>query len=280
MPQLSSSEIKNRIQHIKSLPTLPGVVKKLCSVVENDESSVAKIADIISTDQVISAKVLKIVNSPFYGFPGRISTVNHAIVLLGFNVIKGIVITAAVIDHMTSSMVGLWEHSLGVAATSGIIARRLQIPEPEEVSTAGLLHDLGKVILCTELRTEADEVMANVSICGKSFLESERKILDGICHCEIVGWLAEDWNLPPRLREPMVMHHWPEVAEFAQVPTAIVHLADIITRSLQFGSGGDPFVPPISPAAMSILNLKLADLASLLEEIDDELDGIDTSDFS
>ena len=107
-------DIKDRIQNIKTLPALPGVVKKLCSMVESEVSSAAEVGDMIATDQVLTAKVLKIVNSSFYGFPGRISSVNHALVLLGFNVVKGIVITAAVIDYMTTTLSGLWEHSIGV----------------------------------------------------------------------------------------------------------------------------------------------------------------------
>ena len=165
------------------------------------------------------------------------------------------------------------------ATAADKIARHLKVGEPEEISTAGLLHDLGKVILCVEMRDVCERVQAHVNISKLSFLDAERMVLDGLTHCEIVSWLAEGWNLPPRLREPMMLHHRPSLAESARVPTAIVHLADIMTRSLQFGNGGDPYVPRIQSGVLETLGLKIGDLAALLEEIDDTLEGIDTSDF-
>jgi HD-like signal output (HDOD) protein len=277
---MAGTEVREQIQRIRTLPSLSGVVKKLCALSESDISSAAEVGDIVSTDQVLTARVLKIVNSSFYGFEGRVGTINHALVLLGFNVVKSIVITAAVIDCMTASMVGLWEHSLGVATAANHVARTLKISNPEETSTAGLLHDLGKVILHVEMRDVAEHVQASVNLDRISFIEAERQALDGLTHCDIVGWLAEEWNLPPRLREPLVLHHSPNVAEFARVPTAIVHISDVITRALQFGSGGDPYVPRIHPAALDVLGLKIGDLAPLLQDIDDAFEGLDTSELT
>lgn len=274
------AEIHGRIKRVRSLPTLPGVVQRLLAMVETDESSAAQVGEIISSDQVLTAKILKIVNSPFYGFPGRIATINHALVLLGFDVVKGIVLSAAVIDYMTDSLVGLWEHSIGVATATGIIARAVEAPEPEEISTAGLLHDLGKVILSVEMKDECERVMNEAEWNGLSFLESEERVLGGVNHCQIAGWLAEEWHLPPRLRDPITRHHEPWKAQDAPVPTAVVHLANVLTRGLQFGSGGDPFVSKLHAGALDTLNLRMADLARLIEEIDDAFDKIDTSDFT
>ncbi|HUT26105.1 MAG TPA: HDOD domain-containing protein [Sumerlaeia bacterium] len=274
------SDIQARIQRVKTLPTLPGVVKKLCAMVDDENTSAAEIGEIISTDQVLTAKVLKIVNSSFYGFPGRISTINHALVLLGFNVVKGIVLSAAIIDYMDDSLISLWQHSLGVAAASDKIARAVGADEPEEISTAGLLHDLGKVILSVEMPLEYRKVVAETARAEISFVEAEANVLGGLTHCQIAGWLAEEWNLPPRLREPITLHHKPTLAEFAPTATTVVHLANVIARALQFGSGGDPFVPPLDPGVFKVLNLRMADLAALLDLIDDEFEGLDTSDFT
>ncbi|HDM32619.1 MAG TPA: HDOD domain-containing protein, partial [Deltaproteobacteria bacterium] len=138
-----AERIKSITKKIQSLPTLPPVVKKLTKMVESPDVTARDLGKLISSDQVLSAKVLKLVNSPFYGFPGRISSISHAIILLGFNVIKGVVLSASVFDLMEQSMVGLWEHSLACAIVAGTISRGLDIPEPEEVSTAALLHDIG-----------------------------------------------------------------------------------------------------------------------------------------
>lgn len=269
-------DFRQRIKRIQTLPMFPGVVKRLCGMVESDIASAAEVGNIIGTDQVLTAKVLKIVNSSFYGFRGRITAIDHALVLLGFNVIKSIVITAAVIDYMTDSMVGLWEHSLGVATAADKIARNLNIKEPEEISTAGLLHDLGKVILCVEMHDLADQIRTSVESAKVSYIEAEKAQLDGISHCDIAGWLMEQWNLPLGLRDPVVLHHSPDKAKVAPVPVAIVHIADILTRSLQFGSGGDPYIPIIHPTALDSLGLRMIDLAPLLREIDNALESIDT----
>ncbi len=267
------------VKRIKSLPTLPGVVQKICSMVESDETSTAEIAAIINTDQVLTAKVLRIVNSPFYGFPGRITTINHALVLLGFNVIKGIMISASVIDFMTKSISGLWEHSIGVATASGYIARLINEEEPEVASTAGLLHDLGKVILSVELQSECEMVLADVDFSNVTFYQAEKNVLEDIDHCLIGRWLADQWNMPSRLKEPIRWHHAPQHAKQSSRVTAIVHLADVLTRALQFGYAGDPFVPELSLHAMKILGLQMADLKKILKDVDYELEGLDTSVF-
>ncbi len=136
---------KGRILAVKDLPTLPGVLQEVAILVENPNTSTDQISKAISKDQVLSAKVLKMVNSPIYGFPGRIGSIQHALVLLGFNVIKGIIISTSVFDVMNANMKGLWEHSLGCALASSAIARAIGCKDPEEYAVAGLLHDIGKI---------------------------------------------------------------------------------------------------------------------------------------
>lgn len=277
---LTPSDIRLKVKTIKSLPTLSGVVKRLCIKVDSETTSFAEVAKIICKDQVLAAKVLKIVNSPLYGFSGRIATVNHALVLLGFSVVKGIVLSAAIIEYMCKCLVGLWEHSLGVAVAADRIARTLGVKDPEEVSTAGLLHDLGKVIIGVEMRREGQWVLNEVRNWKIPFVEAEKRILNGVTHAEIGSWLAEEWKLPARLSEPIAFHHNPRGADSAKEATAIIHLADILIRALQFGSGGDPYIPQIDGFALEVLDLKMGDLAGLLDVIDDELEGLDTSGFA
>jgi hypothetical protein len=142
---------KGQILAVKDLPTLPGVLQEVAILVENPNSSTDQISKAISKDQVLSAKVLKMVNSPIYGFPGRIGSIQHALVLLGFNVVKGIIISTSVFDVMNENMKGLWEHSLGCALASSAIARAIGCKDPEEYAVAGLLHDIGKVVAAVQL---------------------------------------------------------------------------------------------------------------------------------
>jgi len=273
----------NNVQHLKaitkrihSLPTLPHVVKKLTSMVESPDVSAKDIGKLISSDQVLSAKVLRLVNSPFYGFPGRISSISHAIILLGFNVIKGVVLSASVFDLMEKSMLGLWSHSLGCAVASGSISRRLGMKDPEEISTAALLHDIGKVIIRVCLSDEFDKIADLVKNKQILFKDAELEVL-GVDHTEIGSWLAKEWNLPERLSIPITYHHTPELSKTLQDRVAVVHVADSIVRAFGIGRGGDPWVPRISPVAWDLLGMDSIDLNSLMEQVAIDLQDVEST---
>ncbi len=260
-----AEHIKSITKKIQSLPTLPPVVKKLTKMVESPDVTARDLGKLISSDQVLSARVLKLVNSPFYGFPGRISSISHAIILLGFNVIKGVVLSASVFDLMEKSMVGLWEHSLGCAIVAGTISRDLGLAEPEEVSTAALLHDIGKVVVRVSMPTDYDKILDRIKKDKCSFREAERKII-GTDHSEIGGWLSSEWSLPERLSVPVMFHHNPNEAPKAKDRVAVVHLADAIIRAFDIGSGGDPFVPLVLEEVWNSLGMWARDVDGLIKK--------------
>jgi putative nucleotidyltransferase with HDIG domain len=270
--------IKSITKKIQGLPTLPHVVEKLTKVVESPESTAKEVGKLIASDQVLGAKVLKLVNSPFYGFPGRISSISHAIILLGFNVIKGVVLSASVFDLMERSMVGLWEHSLGCAVTAGTIARRLGLAEPEEISTAALLHDIGKVLIKVSLSDDYEKIVRVVEKEKVSFRDAEVNVL-GIDHAEIGSWLSNEWNLPEKLTIPIAFHHTPENTLRLKDRAAVVHIADSITRAFGIGFGGDPWVQKISDAAWNYLGMEKEDLDALMQQSMIDLEDVSTFRF-
>ena len=213
----SSSAIQDRVQakkevrRIKNLPTVPGIVAKIARMVENPETSAAEVGRLISQDQVLSAKVLRMANSAFFGMSRKISSISQALVILGFEVVKGLVLTSSVFDMIQKSMAGLWEHSIGCAAASGAVATLLGRADAEEILVAGLLHDLGKVVLALNLPDEMSLVRDKVASGNVLFYEAENAVLD-FDHCELGQWLAEHWNLPESLAEPMRLHNRPEKA--------------------------------------------------------------------
>ncbi len=263
-------EIKRKLRQLQSLPTLPPVVSRLTKLIGDENTTALQIAEVIEKDQVLTSKVLKMVNSAFYGFPKRISTVSSAIVLLGFNVIRTLVLTVSIFEMMQSEDLGLWEHSLGVAAASGILAQHLELKNQEEVATAGLLHDLGKVVIRAEFPHFYKEILRLVEQEKLSFLEAEKQILD-MYHGEIGEFLVRRWNLPERLVEPIAFHHEVEKARKYKKETAIIHLADIIIRALGYGNGGDPWVPGLQDKAWRWLGLDRKDLEELLPLLDERL---------
>jgi putative nucleotidyltransferase with HDIG domain len=274
MSSMDVKALRRKVENISALPTIPSVLKHISAIIEKPDISLNEISDFISSDPALTTKILKMINSAVYGFPGRISSVSHATVLLGLNVIKGLLIGASVFELMQQSMQGLWEHSFDCAITSKLIAQRKNINEPEEVYAAGLLHDIGKVILILEFPEEYQTAIHDASQQGISIFESEKnRFVEN--HANVGSWLAEKWRFPSNLIEAIKYHHAPHRSKCAPMETAIVHLSDILVRARGFGFAGDSFVPAIEPAAFELLDLTENDIKEILREMDDSLEIIE-----
>ncbi len=271
------AEIRNLIRDTKSLPTLPGIIARLGSLADNDKVSSQEVARVVSADQVLSAKVLRLVNSAFYGFPGRVSTVSNALILLGVNVVKSLAITSSIFEIMEKNAVGLWEHSMGVAVAANTISKTLKLPDAEETATAALLHDIGKVIIKIKLQQDFSLLSALVDDKGYTMQEAEQSLLE-TDHAEIGGWLVRSWLLPEKLIEPIAFHHNVEKSSAHQTKTAVVHLADVLIKASGFGFSGDRLVPRIQPVAWNRLGMTDALLETIITEVEDKL--VEVKNFS
>lgn len=264
------AEFRKALREVKNLPTLPGIVSKLTRMAEDPDTTTEQMGKLISKDHILSAKLLKLVNSAFYGFPQKISSLSSAIILLGFNVIKSLIISASIFELMESSDLELWEHSLGTAVVANVMAKRLGISDPEEVSTAGLIHDIGKVAIKMELPEEYDKIINLVEMKQISVREAELMVL-GLDHAEVGGWLAKSWFLPKKLVEPITHHHAPKQAEEETLACAILHFSDVVIRGLGYGHGADIWVPPLSKKAFEDLGIGADDFDGILDEIEEKL---------
>lgn len=270
------AEIRAIIMNTSSLPTLPGIITKLNTLSENDKTSVQEMARLVASDQVLSARILKLANSPSYGFY-RVSTISNAMILLGVNVVKSLALSSSIFEIMEKNSVGLWEHSLGAGVAANIISRRLKLPETEEISTAALLHDIGKVIIRLNFGDDYRHLLALIEEDEVSMLAAERTLL-GTDHAEVGAWLAKSWFLPDKLIEPIGCHHDVALAPTQQTKASVVHFANILIKASGFGFSGDDFVPLIQPAAWEKLGMTESVLAEIVEELEDKL--IDTKNFS
>ena len=270
------SELKRRILDTKTLPTLPGVIIELNSLADNDKACIQEMARIVSADQTLSARILRLANSPSYGFY-RVSTISNAMILLGVNVVKSLAISSSIFQVMEKDSVGLWEHSLGVGVAANLLAKRINLPGGEEIATAALLHDLGKVII--SLQCSAEEKMINRLVRDQKIyaIEAERQVL-GTDHAEIGGLLADSWLLPENLAEPIKYHHDVARSHKHRVATSIVHVADALIKASGFGDNGDPFVPRVQQEAWEALGLDRQILADVVAELGEKL--IEVKDFS
>ncbi len=261
---------KKKVTLLKNLPTLPGMIEQISRAVESKRFSVGDIGKLISRDQVLTAKVLKLANSAFFGFSRKVGSLTQALVLLGFDVVKGLILTSSVFDLMMHKAVELWEHSMGVATTASLIATEMELKDVEEVSLAGLLHDLGKVVLRAHMEEEMKSISELVEVEHKTVREAEMEVL-GFDHTHIGLWLAESWKLPEQLTEPIRWHHQPEGARNAPQFTAIVHLADVLVRGYGYGDGGDPWVPPLDRFALKQLGLTPQKLENVVDGMCEKL---------
>ena len=271
MIDMDIKSLRRKVENINNLPTIPSTLKRISKIIEDPTISLKEIGNFISNDPALTTKILKMVNSAFYGFPGRISSASHATVLLGSNVIRGLLVGVSVFELMQNAMLGLWEHSLGCAITSRLMAKRKGLKDYDDVYAAGLLHDIGKIILILEFPKEYKEAMNEAKLKDITIAEIEGDHFVAN-HADIGSWLAEKWLFPRNLIEVIRYHHRPHLSKSAPIETAIVHLADILLRANGMGFAGDPFVPALNPAAFEVLKLSETDLREILEEMEDSLE--------
>jgi putative nucleotidyltransferase with HDIG domain len=260
-------DMRTRTEAINALPTVPSALKQISAMLEKPRLSIDELGGFISGDPALTSKILKMVNSAAYGFPNRISSISHAIMLLGFNVVRGLLLGVSVFDLMQKNIAGLWEHSVGCAVAARCIAQKKNLQEPEEVSICGLLHDIGKVILILHYPREYETVLAMARDEGISLFEAEQSRFEAT-HADVGSWLARKWRFPFNLVEAIEYHHSPHLSRQAKLETAIVHVSDILVRARGVGIYGDMLVPDIHPESWALLRLTDDDVRDILAELE------------
>ena len=234
---MTPDQIQEKVKTIIQLPALPSLAFEVAELVDNPKTSAQQLGRLISADQALTGKVLKIANSPFYGFPKKISTIDFAIIVLGFDALKEIVISIALVsslqkkaDNYFNTKV-FWDHSIATGVIARRLARDIGYRVTGEVFVGGLLHDMGISMLNKYFNPEFRRIVDITREMGLSFLEAEESVL-GVTHAEIGGWLGERWNLPDQLVETIRCHHDPEKAEKNRKLVSIVHCADVFAKRL------------------------------------------------
>ncbi len=263
--------LRDRVESLDSLATIPAVAKRLLELVSDPGISLTEISRFISSDPALTTRVLRMVNSPVYGFPGRIWSVNQAVLLLGLNVVKGLLFGVTVFDLMQRAMIGLWEHSVGCAIVARLMARRKGLKDPEETSIHGLLHDIGKVVLVLQFPVEYERVMNDAKEKEGTLYEAENAYFS-TSHATVGAWLSRKWSFPAPLVDVIHYHHRPRLAKVAPTDAAIVHLSDVLLRGRGFGFAGDYAVPPVDGSAWERVDLSRFDILEILKEAEDLLE--------
>lgn len=272
----NTAQLHAVVDRIEKLPTLPVVVAQILSLVESPETSAVDVNRVIANDQALTAKILKLVNSPFYGFSRQISTVTQAVVILGFKTIKSLALSATVFEIFGGrgkaqfDRQAFWEHSIGTAVAAQIIAKKMRYPLIEEAFIAGIVHDLGKVVLDQFLPREFAGILAWRDEKKCSLRAAEKAVL-GVDHAAIGGWLAARWHLPAPLQQAIAYHHDVAKTDAGELLPAIIHLADLLARTRGIGSGGDNIIPELQEPAWDRLRLVQADLEGILRDLERDM---------
>ncbi len=245
-------------EKVIGLPSLPTVVTQLINLVGDPATSARDISQLISADQALTAKILKVANSAFYGFPRKIATVQLAIVVLGFETVKNLGLSVAVLKrfhagkaHPLFDRQQFWEHAIGCGVAARMLVRKRNRKLEGEAFVAGVLHDIGKLILIEYFPDEFGESLELACDELLTISEAEMKVI-GVTHAEIGGWLAEKWNLPESLVQAITYHHNPlEVEEPSEI-LMVTHTANALIRHNHIGQAGDSLGASLSPEVSTV----------------------------
>ena len=233
--------LKEKIQNIIQLPALPNHAIEIINMIDDPNITASALGSVVSKDQVLTAKVLKIANSPFYGFSKRIATIDFAIIVLGFDTLKEVVMSISLISSLNKKLaqefnsIEFWNHSISCGVISRALARNYGYRVIGEVFIAGLLHDIGILIVNQYFYKEYKEIIKLINENNINILQAE-EIVFGVTHAEIGSWLAEKWNFPDQLVESIAHHHNPnDSSEYKEI-VSIVHKADFLCQKYKIGN--------------------------------------------
>ena len=276
---MDEQQILKQLNKIKDIPTLPTIVFELNKHLEDPETSIAKLCETIERDQAMALRILKLVNSAFYGVKSRVSDIKNAVILLGFNAVRNAIVSVSIIHTLPNNillqdfeMIAFWKHSLAVAVTSKNIAQKAGGESPDNCFVGGLLHDVGKVIMAQyfqDLFVKVWTYMQNESV---SFHEAEQHVLP-VDHARIGAYLAERWALPKGLFDAIRWHQ-----DFQPgIPNAnfvmIIYLANILVNSYDENPDCTIDMSTLHPDAVRFLMEHLKDLADWYSGLTDEIEA-------
>jgi len=267
--QLKAPDLVKRSAAIASLPA---VFIRLNEAVNNPQSSIHQISKIISEDAGLSARLLHIANSALYQYPSRIDSISTAAMVIGTEQMRDLALATSVLTifkNIPADLVNMkhfWCHSIACGVAARVLAGIHHEPSLERFFLAGILHDIGRLIIYQTCGDEARKILLESQSEEKFLFEKEKEIL-GFDHAEVGGLLLQRWKIPSGLVEMVACHHEPNKTRSELRESSFIHIADILVHALQLGNSGEKFVPAIEDSAWKCNEFKLEDLKPIMEQV-------------
>ncbi len=274
-----SREAAEIVRGTISLRSLPEIYQRLTRVIDHPRSCVADIAEVVSEDPGLTARLLGLVNSSFLGFPGRIEAVSQAVDLVGTAQLRDLALATSVLrvfEDVPQELVDMdsfWRHALASALLARLLAARRRESNLERFFVAGLLHDVGSLVLYMQRPNQARRFLRHAAGGEVLLHEAELKVL-GCDHAEVGRALLAAWHLPLSLQDAVGSHHAPSAAFCFPSEAAVVHVADLMADALELGSNGERSVPTLDPVAWSRLGIAISEIPGIAAEALHQLDEV------
>ncbi|MCK5707463.1 MAG: HDOD domain-containing protein [Candidatus Aureabacteria bacterium] len=273
---IDRSKLQEFIESLHSISTIPAVMSKTLQIIDNPQSSASEISSIIEKDYALTMKILKIVNSVFYGYEEKVTSIHTAVVALGLKTLRSMTLGLSFVDYLKQGFENIldiekfWEHSIGTAVIASMVVEQRYPKLREDVFVGGLLHDIGKVVLLQFLVREYKKALEKSKDDDIPLYLCEQELL-GIDHGEVGGLLARKWHLSDELISAITMHHSkdcfrmnPEAKE--TVFACAVNCANLIALEKEIGASGDAYRTPIPEELLEFLKLKPADIVEIFKK--------------
>ena len=268
---MKQEKINEIMAQVKAFPGMPDTSTELLKMLKDSETSAAEIEDVLRYDPGLTANILKLTNSAYFGIPSKVSSVKQAVVLLGWKRLLQLVMTMCMSTVMKKPIPGydlphgeLWRHSVAVSVAAELVVKELKISNVDEVFTAALLHDVGKLVMGEFVRDDLQQIEEMVAK-GIAFEVAEFIVL-GTDHAHIGARILEKWAFPEDLINAVGRHHDPETCENHCTFSDIVHIANILGMMIGYGGGGNGVETGQSNSVTERLGFKTANLESLAEQ--------------
>lgn len=264
-------EARELVKGVGKLASLPEVCVRVNEMVDDPRSSAAAIGKVISRDTALTAQLLRLANSSFYNFPSNISTISRAITVIGERELRYLVLALSAVRTFSNipieltNMASFWRHSVYCAVLARLIATRCHVLHGERLFVAGLLHDIGQLVILHRVPDLARVALQRAHDGEEELYQAEQEVL-GCDHATVGRVLLEQWKLPSVLCEAVGCHHNVAAAEEARLDAAIVHIANVIANRAEIAVDHEGHLPQVDPLAWELTALD----ESLLETIADE----------